>query len=338
MKKFTPFLLIALLLTVLVLPSNVYAKEGDFWDDHKEEFEDYPDNYTYMIKHFDPDTNEFDCGLTKIYCHINSISFKIALGFTNFVADGTKLLVLDPDSIVMDSGFTKYKNYLDDLSTIMLSIFLVWQIMVMVARRFGDPDDLPETLNNKIFATVVGAIFLGLYPSIFAQILKIQDMAISNLLESGLSRDQLYLMVFKYSPDYSIMFGIFVGLINIIFLIALVYRFVAFGFFYVVGPVAIPTIVNDEYNYFQIWLRAIINNLVTLFCQTLAFVLSLSSLTGELGFIKGLPIGIQPPASFLLATVFCFFALVIPSLLGNMGASTGTGRSLAKVLRYSLRR
>ncbi|MHC6167505.1 conjugal transfer protein TrbL family protein [Bacillus velezensis] len=340
MKKIIPILFAAVFLFTVCYAQPAHADTGDFYEKYEKKFDKktYSDTYIDILKSFDADTMSFDCGLTELTCHVMSLQFGVALGFANFVAEGTKILVLNPESIVEDSGFKKYKNYLDDMSSIMLSLFLVWQIMVMVARRFGDPDDLPQALNNKIFSTVVGAIFLGLYSPIFGYILKLQHLAISNLLESGLSRDQLFLQIFLYTPSYSILFGIFVGLINIIFLLALVYRFVAFAFFFVVGPVAIPTIVNDEFNYFQIWIRAIINNLVTLFCQTLSFVLALAAMTNQLDFTKDLPMGVNVVVGFILSLVFCFFALVIPSYLGNLGASTGTGRSIGRVVRLAVLR
>lgn len=338
MKKIIMCFFVAFL--VIFPNQSVHAKTGDFYEKHKKEFEQgiYSKSYIETVKKYDSKTNSFSCGFTQITCHFHSQQLGIALGMANFVTEATKILVLNPESIVKDSGFTKYKKYLDGLSTTMLSLFLVWQIMVMIARRLGDPDDLPQTMNNKLFQTVVGGIFLGLYSPIFTYILKIQEYAVSNLLSAGLEKDQLVKMIFLYTPNYSIMFGIFVGLINIIFLLALVYRFVAFGFFYVVGPVAIPTIVNEEFNYFQIWLRAIVNNLVTLFCQTLAFVLSIAALTNQLDFTKNLPMGADVVVGFVLACVFCFFALVIPSYLGNLGASTGTGRSLGRVVRLAVLR
>lgn len=336
MKKILSLSLIIFVLINFFVVDSAFAEKGDFWEKHKGEFENYPDSYTDVVKVFDSETMTFHCGTFSIDCKIQALQYGIALGFANFVATGTQVLVLDPETIVKDQGFVKYKNYLKDLSTTMLALFLVWQIMIMVARRFGDPDDYPQAMSNKLFLVVSGAIFLGLYEPIFTYILKIQNLAVTNLLEAGLDKDQLFLMIFLYSPDYSIVFGIFVGLINIIFLLALIYRFVAFGFFYVVGPIAIPTIVNEEFNYFQVWLRAIVNNLVTLFLQTLAFVLALASMTGQLGFVKNLPHGVDVVVGFLLAIVFCFFALVIPSYLGNLGASTGTGRTLGKLIRYSV--
>ncbi|MCM3405458.1 conjugal transfer protein TrbL family protein [Cytobacillus oceanisediminis] len=337
MKKIVLSFLLTLVFLISIVPP-AFAETGDFYEKHESEFEKfgYSESYKDFIKKFDSESLTFDCGKFDIDCKLSSIQYSLALGFSNFVATGTQALVLDPDSIVKDKGFTKYKDYLKDLSDIMLAIFIVWQIMIMVARRYGDPDDYPQAMNNKLFLIVSGAIFLGLYEPIFSYILKIQNMATTNLLQSGLQRDDLFLMIFLYSPQYSIVFGLFVGIINIIFLIALIYRFVAFAFFYIVGPVAIPTIVNEEFNYFQIWIRAIVNNLVTLFLQSLAFVISLASITGQLDFTKNLPMGVDMVIGFLLACVICLFALVIPSYLGNLGASTGTGRTLGKLIRYSV--
>ena len=335
MKK-TLLILLILLISFNFISKSAFAEKGDFYERHESEFESYPDSYKDIVKKFDSETMTFDCGGLEIDCKIQSIQYSFALGLANFVSVGAKILVLEPDTIVKDKGFVKYKNYLKDLSTTMLSLFLIWQIMIMVARRFGDPDDYPQAMNNKLFLVVSGAIFIGLYEPIFSYILKIQNLAVNNLLDSGLSEDQLFLMIFLYSPSYSIIYGIFVGLINIVFVLALTYRFIAFGFFYVVGPIAIPTIVNEEFNYFQLWLRAIVNNLVTLFLQTLAFVLGLSAITGEMGFVAGLPTGVDVVVGFIVAIGFCFFALVVPSLLGNLGASTGTGRTLGKIVRYSV--
>jgi hypothetical protein len=342
MKKIILAIFSIFIVAMVTLPTFASAEKGDFYDDNKKKIDERFDgdkDAIKFIKAYDPSTNNFDCGITEISCHVMGTYYEMALGFANFVSQGTKVLVLEPDAIVKDKAFTTYKGYLKDLSTIMLSTFLLWQVIILTARRFGDPDDYPQALNGKIFSVVAGALFLGLYEIIFSNILEIQHMAVSAILESGLDKKQLYLMIFLNSPDYSIVYGFFVGIVMIVFLIALIYRYVAFGFFYVVGPVAIPTIVNEEFNYFNVWLKAIVNNLVTLFCQSICFALALSAMLGKMNFVEGLPgYGVQTVVGFLLALVFCFFALAIPSILGNLGASTGTARSLTKVVRYSMMR
>lgn len=337
MKKYQKLIFLVFILFLLI-PQNTYAKKGDFYEKHKEEIDEHiiDKGYIKTIKAYDSKTNSFECGMTEFGCKFDSFQLKWALGLVSFVADGTKVLVLEPEMITKDNGFNTYKGYISGLSTSLLVLFLVWQMVAMMMRRFGDPDDYPQAMNQKLLQVFCAACFLGLYEPIFTMVLTVQSDVTSAILESGISKDQLRLMVFLYSIDYSIFFSLFIGIINIVFLIALVYRFVALGFFYVIGPAAIPTMVNEEFNYFTIWWRYIVNNIVTLFVQSMAFALSLAAMTGQFTFTKNLPPGVDVVVGFLLASVFCLFALVLPSLLGNLGSSTGTGRSLGRVVRYAV--
>src|SRR5699024_11754691 len=54
------------------------------------------------------------------------------------------------------------------------------------------------------------------------------------------------------------------------------YTFALIGLFYTVGPVAIVTMVNDEYNMFSMWLKTIIARFLTLALQGLTVMLSFS--------------------------------------------------------------
>lgn len=339
MKKLIAMLL-AFSFLFFLMPQISFAEKGDFYERHKGQIDKFSlsEGYIDAIKSYDSETNDFDCGSLEISCKMISFQLGWSTGLANFVADGTEMLVLNPEMITQDNGFVKYKNYLQGLSSSMLILFLIWQIMVMVMRRYGDPDDYGQAFNQKLLGVFAGAVMLGLYEPIFDFILSLQHDITSAILSSGVDKEQLLLMMILYTPQYSILFTIFIGLIQIVFLIALVYRFVALGFFYVVGPIAIPTLINDEFNYFQIWLKYIVNNIVTLFMQSLAFALSIAAFTGQFTFTKSLPAGIDVVAGFLLSIVLCFFALVVPSILGNLGSSTGTGRMLGRVARYAVTR
>lgn len=327
-------------LLFLLVPGSSLAEEGDFYERHEAAFDKMklPKDYIDIMKKYDDVTNSFDCGMTDISCKMIALQSGWGTGLAKFAGKATQGLVMKPETITKDAGFVKFKNYLQGLSSGMLILFLIWQVMVMMMRRFGDPDDYPQAMNQKLLQVFAGAVMLGLYEPIFDIILTVQHDATNAILQSGVSEDQLLLMVLLYSPSYSMLFGIAMGLIYIVFLIAILYRFVALGFFYVIGPIAIPTIVNDEFNYFQLWLKFIINNVVTLFLQSLAFSLSVAAMTLQFTFTKNLPNGLDLIMGFLLSIVMCFFALVIPGILGNMGSSTGTGRMMGKVVRYALMR
>ncbi len=338
MKKFLAVILVAFIATFALTPVSL-AKEGDFYDRHKDEFDKAPflgENYIKTIKKYDDVTNSFECSSIDIGCKLVAFELGWATGLAKFASQATSTLVMNPETITKEEGFVKYKNYLGSLSSGMLVLFMIWQIMVMMMRRFGDPDDYSSAMNQKLLQVFVGGILLGLYEPFINLILTIQHEATSSVLTSGVSEDQLLLQVMLYSPQYSIFFGIAMALIYIVFFIAIVYRFIAFGFFYAVGPIAIPTIVNEEFNYFSVWLKYIVNNVVTLFLQSLAFALAVSAMTGQFSYTKNLPYGVDVIVGFSLAIVICFFALVVPSILGNMGSSTGTGRMMGRVVRYAV--
>jgi hypothetical protein len=337
MKKQMKCILLFLILFIL-LPQTVFAEKGEFYEKYQNDFDKAPlsEEYIDIVKTYDSDTNSFECGKFEISCKVTSMPIVWATGLAKFVSEGMEFIVLEPSMITEDPAFIKYKNYFKDLSNGMLVLFMVWQIMMIVIRRFGDPDDYPQAMSQKIILVIAAAIFLGLYENIFSYILTIQQSVTSAILTSGVTEDQLILMVLLYSSVYSIFFALCIGIINIIFLIALIYRFVALGFFYAVGPVAIPTMLNDEFNYFQIWLRYIVNNIVTLFVQSIAFVMSVSAMTGQFKATQSLPYGVDIIAGFLLSIVFCFFALVLPGVLGNLGSSTGTGRAIGRVVRFAV--
>lgn len=339
MKRFGIVFIVLLLLSIFS-PVSTFAEKGDFYEKHKSEFDrlNLPDEYIDTMKAYDYETNSFECGMTKIACKLSAFQLGWGTGLAKFSAQAVQGILMDPQQITKDPAFVRFKGYFDSMSTTLLTLFLIWQIMVMMMRRFADPDDYPQAMNQKMLQVLGGGILLGLYSTIFTQILWLQNEMTSAVLTSGVSEEQLVLMVLLYSPGYSILFSIAMALIFIVYSVAILYRFVSLGFFYAIGPVAITTIVNEEFNYFQIWLKFIVNNVVTLFLQSMAFAFSVAAMTQQFAFTKSLPNGLDVVGGFILAMVFCFFALVIPSILGNLGSSTGTGRLLGRVTRYAVMR
>ena len=335
MKK----ILIPLFLFLFVFLNSgvqVSAKEGDFYDKYKGEFDEalYSENYMDMIKSYDMKTNSFNCGLMDLYCMANSTQILLGVGAMKFVFTASEYLILNPEWIVNEPLFQRYNGYFDTLTTSMMLVFLLWQILAGYLKRLSNIEDTSDLLNQKLLAVIAGGAFLAMYDDIFNIILKLQYDISDSILKFGLSPEHFLLVTLKYTPSYSIVFTFIIALIFLVFLIALIYRFVALAFFYVVGPAAIATMLNEEFNYFNLWWKYIINNVITFFLQCLAFSVAVSSLSLQISFIKNLPTGVDIVVGIIIALVVCLFALVIPSILGNMGASTGTGRSLGKMVRY----
>lgn len=334
-KKYLLPLLILFVIGVFINDSTVYADKGDFYDRNKTQINEikdvvgWSDDFVDLLKDYDMETNSFDCRWFSFYCKINGWWYTNVLGFVKSVYNTAEGAVIAPSDITGSSIFNKYKNGLKVLSTWMLAIFLMWQIVRIIALRFADSEDGMVALNEKILKIIALAILLGIYEPLFNFIMDFQYNSVSAVLSDSIDQDQVALSVFAFGGGYGIIFGLLIALISFIFKIAFAYRFVLFALLYIVGVVAIPTGVNDEYNYFSVWLRLLIANGVTLFLQALTFALgytmifSIDALYDNMGFYTG----------------FAFFilALAVPSLLGQLGASSGTTRAMGSLIRYARR-
>ncbi|WP_430510713.1 conjugal transfer protein TrbL family protein [Gottfriedia solisilvae] len=317
-----------ILMTFLVIsPSLSYAKEGDFYKKYQSEFDKriIDPNMIDLVKNYDYKTNSFDCGWTEFTCKVNSIGFQMSLGALKFAYGGLKYTVITPESIMRDEDFKKYKQALGTLSTSMLALFFLWSILSSYAKRFADPSDGFVVYNDKILLTVVACIILFEYDQVFTYLLKFQQYAVSGIIRETIDNEELVKTLFIYGAEYGMMIAFLIAAILLIFSAAYMYRFALFGLMYMVGPVAIPTITNETYNFFNTWLGIIINNGVTLFLQVLCF---------SIGLRRFLTVGENP----LLGIVFFFLALAIPGLLGSFGGGTGTARMGSEVAKHLMRR
>src|SRR5699024_4555565 len=95
------------------------------------------------------------------------------------------------------------------------------------------------------------------------------------------------------------------------------YTFALIGLFYVVGPVAVVTMVNDEYNMFTMWLRTIIARFVTLSAQGLCVILSFSYAT-KIDWIFSMD-PMENAFSKIIALSFLIVGITLPGLLKDFG-------------------
>lgn len=339
LKKATILFSLIFLITISFVPM-AHAEAGDFYEKYEEEFDNpiYSDTDREFVEAYDLESNSFDCGITQIYCHANSIIYSSIIGILNFSIDGLGLVVGIKDWFIDEPKFNVYKKYLSQYSTTLFAAFIIYQIMVAYAKNFSNMEDMGNIFSNKFLVIFVGAAFLGLYNDIMKLIISIQNSASTAILKVAVDKEAFALITFKYSTKYSILIMAVVGIIMVIFLILIGYRFVAFSVMYVLGPVAITTIANDEFNYFNIWFKYIINNAVTLIVQSLCLSFAIGSLTLQFKFLKDLPFLIDMVAGIILAASFCLFALAIPMILGQLGASSGTGRAIGKMIRFASQR
>lgn len=329
-----PLLLFAFI-TPLFVGQTVHAEEGDLYDRHQDLFEEHRwwnDNYQDMIEEYDYENNEFNCGnaLFNFDCNLNATLLTMLIGIIKAVLSGTETAVVTGNDIVGSDLFRPYHLSLERLSVTMLSIFIMWNVVKIVAMRFADQDDGMLALNEKLVKVLAMGILLGIYPSFFNWVMRLQSTAVEAVMQEGIDNEMVIVSLFIRGGSHGLVIAFIVALVVFVFAIAFMYRFVLFGMLYITGVIAIPTGINDEYNYFSLWLRLLITNGITLFLQSIAYTLGVNSfftfedLNSNLNFVTGL--------------AFFILALVIPSLLGQLGQSSGTGKALGSIVRVASRR
>lgn len=331
-------IIISFLLLFVLLGSTtpeVFAEPGEFYERNKEKFEGrFPlsTDYIGLVKKYDFETNTFDCGrFIDFYCKLKGPLFSANLGLVQTAfATSADVAVVQPNQIINNPVFHIYRVSLQRLSIWMLAIFIMWHLIKVVAYRFADPEDGMIALNDTILKFVPLAIFLALYNQIFEFILNFQAFAVEAIVSQPVSLEEVAVTIFLYGGRFGMLLASVISVFMFIFYIAYLYRFTLFGLLYITGVIAIPTGMNDEYNYFGLWLRLLISNGVTLFLQALCYAIGLNALFVQNAFNRG--------NSITIAIAFWVLALTVPSLLGQLGARTGTGGAIGSVVRVVARR
>lgn len=101
---------------------------------------------------------------------------------------------------------------------------------------------------------------------------------------------------------------------------------------YIMGPVAITTMVNDEMNFFSLWVRRLVSRVLTLLLQSLCIAMCFATLF-HITFKYN-----ETITDLMLAIAFLFVALSVPKMLENFGDSSGAGRSTLLFVRSMGRR
>src|SRR5699024_7253909 len=175
-------------------------------------------------------------------------------------------------------------NNFNSFTTSLLAVFLIFQIMKIYVFRLTNHNDTVSVLNEKIVKVFIAGIFLFSYEYFFQLILTIQYRVNYGIFSyvSNTNEITTNMMLNLLLTPNGIMFVFMVlayAILLAILFFQMTYTFALIGLFYVVGPVAVVTMVNDEYNMFTMWLRTIIARFVTLSAQGLCVILSFSYAT-----------------------------------------------------------
>lgn len=312
-------------------------KKGDFYKEYKEEFTEWEDTipgakiYVKLIKKYNYAEGDFECGKFDILCHIINFGFVTGTSIVNALLAPMEKLAITPEQILNDDTLKKFKDAFTTFTTSLLGVFILFQIMKIYAFRMTNHSDTVSVLNEKIIKIVLACVFLFSYDLFFRFILNVQyrvNYGIFNYLTNSQEVTQNVMLSMLLTPNgttFVIMILLFALLLAVLFF-QMLYTFAMIAIFYVVGPVAITTMVNDDYNMFGMWLKTIISRFLTLALQGLSVVMCLS-FASRIDFLTD---GAGSGDAFfdkIIAIAFLVVGIAIPGLLKEFGNSSGSGKA-----------
>lgn len=330
--------LVLLVLVLSLSPVFVFAEEGKFLEDTIEEYrntnnvtpeqaenaESYMKNVMYLEK-YDYETNQFDCKWHEIGCHTNSFLFSTVSGFVFGAIDSFSKFQIDSEFVTGNAIYEGYMLNFKSLAWTIAAIFILWQTVKIVILYSGNGEEGMNSLYDKLIAVITGGVLLGIYGQFFDWILELTHLLTETMLTSPVTHYDVMQVMAVNSVGYGLILMIVVSAILFVFFLSVLYRTVLFVILYITGVLAIPTIVNDQYNFFNLWLKTVVSNILTLTIQLLCFVLGIKTLVSLEG------------GNMVIGMIFFIVGLSVPTLLSQFGASTGSAKAVGSSVKYVAR-
>ena len=306
-----------------------------FYEAYKDEFDEMRENnmggeiFVDLIEDFDYQGGQFVCGNFDVTCHIVNFMYVGGTSMANFILAPLKKLAIEPEKILNDPKLVNFQLHFNSFTFSLLAVFILFQIIKIYAFRMTNHADTINVMNEKIVKIGMASILLFSYTSFFKLIMTIQyriNYGIFSYLSNSKEATNDLILNLMLTPNgitFLILIIIFAVLLSVLFF-QMTYTFALVALYYIVGPVAITTMVNDEYNMFNMWLRTIISRFITLALQGLCVILAFTFGSNIEWFID--QDIVLNAFQKIIALSFLIVGISIPSLLKDFGNSSGSGR------------
>lgn len=317
---------------------KAYEEEIDKWKKEREKWEGKgsADSDIDLIKKFDYVGGSFDCGWMDVNCHIKNVSYGATSSVINWTMIPFSEVVIKPSDVLNNGILNSYKGAFNSLTKSLLCLFFIFQIFKLIAMRMTDLYSATQEGNEKIITFIVASFLVFSYSGLFKAIMNIQ-YAINYPLLYGLSatknvgKQMSFNMLFMGSLNMSIIFLAVIAVLIVVLILQMYYTLALVSVLYVTGPVAITTMMNNEYNFFNVWLRILVSRLLTLGLQALCVVLGIRFFS-QITFDP-----VTTLTNAITGISFFIVGITIPSLLGQFGNSSGSGRAIMGGMKTATR-
>lgn len=271
-----------------------------------------------------------ECGWTEIDCKFQNILIDLANQAFEVMKDMLEIFILKPGDLLQNATINTFFNLIKGVSWSLATVFLIYQCLriYVLSLADGDRSELKKLL-PKIFLIPV---FMMSLPWGVEAILTLSGDFSRGFL-SVPSVDQDGAAVVGFAAIYLLFMGatnsLFIVILALVFLALLAVfafqqclRFAELAFLVVSGPIAIMSILNQEFNLFPSWWRHLLSVAFTQSVQYLLIMMAIKLATGTNPF-KGEYMGI-------FGSIGCMVLVIkSPAFIREFMYSTGAGSKAA---------
>ncbi|MFE5322237.1 conjugal transfer protein TrbL family protein [Paenibacillus sp. NPDC056579] len=271
-----------------------------------------------------------ECGWTEIDCKFQNILIDLANQAFDVMKDMLEIFILKPGDLLQNATINTFFNLIKGVSWSLATVFLIYQCLriYVLSLADGDRSELRKLL-PKIFLIPV---FMMSLPWGVEAILTLSGEFSRGFLAVP-SVDQDGAAVVGFAAIYLLFMGatssLFIVILALVFLALLAVfafqqclRFAELAFLVVSGPIAIMSILNQEFNLFPSWWRHLLSVAFTQSVQYLLIMMAIKLATGTNPF-KGEYMGI-------FGSIGCMVLVIkSPAFIREFMYSTGAGSKAA---------
>jgi len=283
-------------------------------------------NMVDTIKNYNTATGELDCGTFDFGCKVKGLLISGGSDFLDIVINPLQNFIIKPSDVLNAPSVSGFKNAFTSLTDVAVVLFFIYQILKIISMRMTNGEGISQGVFEKTAKLIVSVCIIGVYEPLFKIALSVEYLLVSPILstvtlsETGADALILRMMLLNSGVGTALLI-LGLGMIYLVITISLFYRLAMMILLYIVGPFAIASMVNDEMDFFTLWIRKLVANILTITLQALCIAMSI-----RIGFRVNFDEATNV-TDVCLSAAFMFLALGVPKLLENFGNSTGASRA-----------
>ncbi|MGV3144175.1 conjugal transfer protein TrbL family protein [Staphylococcus simulans] len=319
---------------------KIKKEKGGLWKAYKDEIKSEIEKRKGdpLAKDMEDFAQEFNTGTGKLEVskfdvegHVNNMFLSIGTSIIKWSTEPLKHFTIKPSDVLEAPSAKPMMIAFSSLTDILLAVFLVFQLMKIMLARAIDIGYNGQAIYDKTLKTFVAATIIGLYEPLFKIALNFQYLLVSPILNAIDIKDSSAsivalkgLMIDDTGPIIALPL---MGVLMIVVTISLFYSLALFIILFIMGPIAIATMVNDDMNFYSLWIRKLVSRILTFLLQSLCIAMCFATLFHiTFSYQEAL-------TDLMLSMAFLLVALSVPKMLENFGDSSGAGRSTLMFIR-----